>query len=402
MSGSAINCGWVTENLLAGNRGELSGAETRSLDDHVSTCDDCRHERDGMALLREAIDSIPMLEPAAGSFSNLKEMIEKGQPAAAQPRRGVLFSPLFYGAGALVAAAAVFLLYLLPSSPTPPAPLTPVAGSLTADGTPVAAGVGFTPAPGSRIVADTLALVAFAAPRAGELTLAAGTTLTCLSEGRYRIDRGRMLAEISPGEGTLTFETPMGGVEVTGTIFDLDLTDGTLILSVLRGAVVLRTGDKPVRLDSGTAITVTAAGIAGTPRRVDPDATRRWCSSPTARLVAEPGRLLLTLSNETVRPLAVKPWDPSVGVYALRVEGQEYAEDLKLVEAMLIRRPGERGHILTLAPGEAWEIAIDPRKLGLSPGIYGISAVYSPYTTDLPDDAWRGVLVSPPVVVEVP
>jgi len=156
------------------------------------------------------------------------------------------------------------------------------------------------------------------------------------------------------------------------------------------------TGDEPVRVVSGTAVTVMPGGTPGAARPVDPDQVRRWCTAPTALLTALPDRLLLTLTNETVRPLVVKPYDPSVGVYALRVEGPEGPEDLKVQGAMLLDRPPAESRAMTLAPGAAYEFAIDPGKLGLSPGRYAVRAVYNPYTKDLPEGAWRGVLLSPP------
>jgi len=413
MSGNAMNCDWSSENLLAGYREELSEPDSRSLTNHLDHCEHCRNDRQEMVLLQEAIASIPEIEPAAGSFDALKSAIQEESAMAGPTGRGRLL--LFGGALAAAAAAVLaFVLFLLP--PSPPARLTSREGLLTVDGASVAKGTEFTPASGSRLVTGSLALVAFAAPRAGEFTLGKGTKVTCISEGRFRLEAGRLLAEIRPdirvGAGGVAIETSFGTVEVTGTTFDLDLTTGNLIVSVLNGAVTLRTGDKPVRVDSGTAVTVLPGGQPGPPQPVDPYRVRRWCSTPTARLEASPTHACLTfiLTNETVRPLAIKPYDPSVGVYALRIErvgiermGAGGAEDVKLQEAMLtVGVPdGPPDTARTLKPGETYELAIDPSKLGLSPGSYTVRAVYNPYTKDLPAGAWRGVLISPPADLTV-
>jgi FtsP/CotA-like multicopper oxidase with cupredoxin domain len=57
------------------------------------------------------------------------------------------------------------------------------------------------------------------------------------------------------------------------------------------------------------------------------------------------------------------------------------------------RRPGDPTSV-TLEPGERYELALDPKKLGLSPGAYRVTAVYHPY--DLPEDAWRGTRETEP------
>jgi len=394
MSGNVVPCDWSSENLLAGYREELSEPDSRSLTTHLEDCPRCRDDRQEMILLARALNSFPEIEPAADSFAALTAKIAKEDSIAGPIGRGVLLSL----GGALVAAAAAVLLFvfLLPSPS--PAPLTSLAGQLTVNGAPVAKGTEFTPAKGARIVTGSLALLTCAAPRAGEFVLSKGTKVTCVSEGCFRIEAGRILAEIQPGDGSFTFETRMGTVEVEGTTFDLDLTSGNLVLSVLTGAVTLRTGETPVRVSSGTSVTVSPGGNPGPAQPIDPDLVRRWCETPTARLVVSPARLLLVLANDTVRPLVLKPYDPSVGVYALRIDGHGGAEDVKLQEGMLIgRSPGRPpAAALTLPPGEAYEIAIDPAKLGLSPGSYTVRAVYNPYTKDLPPGAWRGVLISPP------
>lgn len=397
MSGQTTSCSWSSENLLAGYRGELSDLESDQLNTHLADCPACRSENDDMAFLSEAIAALPEIQPAEESFGAIRMRIQETDAPAGPPRRGRLLA--FIGSG-LAAAIALLFVYLLPSPP--PSPLTVLAGDVTLDGN--AATGEISPAKGAAIDAETIALLSVALPRAAEITLAKGARLTCLAEGEWRLDKGRALFEVSPGSGDITVRTTYGDVRVEGTMFDLDLTDEGLTVSVLRGVVSLRTGDQPVRVDSGTAVMVAKAGNPGAPIPVDADRVLRWNRAPTSTLDLSADLLRFTLANETVRPLAVKPFDPAVGVYSLRIEASDGTYEVKLQSAMLADTPaGAPGRpAVTLKPGEDYRLAIDPRRLSLSPGDYRVSVVYTPYTKDLPEDAWRGVLISPPVRLRVP
>ena len=57
------------------------------------------------------------------------------------------------------------------------------------------------------------------------------------------------------------------------------------------------------------------------------------------------------------------------------------------------RRPGDPNEIV-LEPGDSYVLRVDPRRLGLAPGVYRLRAVYHPY--DLPAHAWRGVKETEP------
>jgi hypothetical protein len=252
---------------------------------------------------------------------------------------------------------------------------------------------------GEVLVARGLVRVRTDLARKVEMILAPGTRFEIVGDREVNLLAGRVLAKVLPGDGDLAFRFPAGTVEVTGTLFDLDLDEDRAVLAVLEGAVLLRTGDEPVRLDSGRAITIPRGGPPTAPVAADPWRVRAWCSTPTPRLSFSDGLLTFTLENDTPTTLLVKSLDPGSADYSLQVEGEAPRRVTGAMVRAGAREPGKDA-FRSLAPGERYHLVIDARSLGLPRGTWRVSAVYRPYG-DMPRDAWRGNLVSPPCVVTI-
>jgi hypothetical protein len=171
---------------------------------------------------------------------------------------------------------------------------------------------------------------------------------------------------------------------------------------VVEGQVRVRTGDEPVLLLQGNTLTFGPGISMPSPSPVDPWRIHDWLSAPTASLDLEEGLLRLTLRNDSVLPIAVKPFNPAAAAYSLLASGPDLNLPLKIQESML--RSAARGvhdrEIVTLQPGERYDLLLDPGALGLPEGTWRVSAVYKPYPP-LPENLWRGHLKTEARTIEI-
>ena len=115
----------------------------------------------------------------------------------------------------------------------------------------------------------------------------------------------------------------------------------------------------------------------------------------------------MTLVNENVSPIVIRPFRPDSAAYLLEMQGPDGTIPLKVQAALLARDapPSGAKDTLTLAPGMPYRIEIDSKRLSgdlkkkLPAGRYRVSAVYEAY--DMPAGAWRGVVKSKPREIEV-
>ena len=429
MKARGVSCGEGSADLLAGFRGELTPPGAEDLRSHLAACPVCTEEDAGMRALAAALDLLPTLEPSGDSWSRMRRMIEADVPPVRPVRRslrGVL--PMVFAAG--LAAAALLLAFLVPSSPA--ATLRPHAGDISVNGERLAGprpadDAGMDLAPGTVIAAATLSRLSLGASREMDLTLAAGTRLVVGDRETLRLERGRILARVGQGPDPVAFQAAGGTVIVTGTVFDLFVGgDGaypgvatpaggaamTATVTVIEGEVEVRAGEKPARVIHGMSYTWPEGGKAPNPVPADPWRARDWCRAPTPGLSLSGGLLRLTLTNETVSPLSLKPFDPASASYYLRldrksVETDRHPMDLKVQEGMVVEggRRSDEPEILTLAPGDSIHLTIDLgridlRALGVPAGSYAVRVLYRPYPP-LPADAWRGRLEAGPVTLRV-
>jgi len=413
MSSGPTHCEIGKDDLLADQRGELAEAESAQLATHVSDCPVCREEKDEMVRTAGLFDRLPEVIPSTDSWSRMLVKIEdvrneEGEAPANDRRRLFSFPSALKLVLPLAAAALLVALFLTSRK----SEITPRAGEITVDGAAVRLGDPAEIGPDAVVAAAGLARLTLLSRRRIETTLGPDSRLVHLSPGRLRLETGRMLADVRPGSGEVTVEFPGGVLTVAGTVFGISIGTGQaggsaaeteVEVSVIEGEVTVTAGGRTVTVVAGTALTVPAGGPPTSAAAADPWRVRDWCSAPTATLEVTSDRLLLTLSNHTVSPLVVMPFDPAEAAYAVKFEGEDgRARELKVQDAMVSeggRVSGEPA-FLSLAPGESYRLAIDLDGLPpLSPGAYRVSAVYKPYRgsgpSDWPRDAWRGIRETP-------
>jgi ferric-dicitrate binding protein FerR (iron transport regulator) len=394
MDPKRMTCQESSGNLFARFRKELSPAVSNQLDGHLTGCATCREEEAEIASLQRMISSLPAVEPSPDSWSRLRMRIGKPAPAPSRKPAGRL---VVLAAGLAAAVAAACLLILFPPS-APRTTLTAGPGGLSLNGAPVTPGRPVGIEPGAVLGAEGMSLATLSLSRSITVILAAGTKIEALPAGHLRLQEGRAFVEVAKGSAPFRFYA--GGdtyVEVTGTAFDLsrNVGDPTATVAVANGEVQVWTGKSPVRVIPGQSLRFGPEPGSLAPSPVDPERIADWCRAPTILLTRDTDSLRITLRNDTVRPLGVQAFDPQKAVYSLSIEGPEIRLPVKIQERM-VRTPSPPGReIRTLAPGESYDLLLDPETLALTRGTYRVRAVYKPYPP-LPDDIWHG----PPLKTE--
>ncbi len=391
MDPKSMTCLESSGNLLARFRQELSTADSEEIEGHLAHCRACRLEVDEIESLDGLISSLPEVEPSTDSWSRMLMMIEAEEtPIPKRRGRGRLI------ALASILAAACLLLLMLPTAKT--STLIAGPGEILLNGAPVSQGDRVELPRDASIEARTMSLVGLTVARPISMVLAAGTRIVRLPDGNLRLLDGRAHVTVVPGEHPVRFYA-VGDtyVEVTGTVFDL-LVDGqgtTATVAVAKGRVRVWTGKLPVLVIQGQSLTFGPDTAPAKPVAAESGRLRDWCSTPTASLSRDADLLRLTLSNDTVQPLKVVPFDPHQAVYSLLIEGPEIRLPVKIQERMVRGMRASKREFRTLAPGESYDLLIDSSALDLARGTYRVSAVYKPYPS-MPDDVWHG----PPLTTE--
>ncbi len=393
MAPKAMTCQESSGNLLARFRQELSSADSLEIEAHLENCGACRAEEAGIAGLAELISSLPEVDPSAGSWSRMLMMIEESETVT--PVRGNRGRLIALSAVLAAALAAGLLLILLPASPHT---LTAGPGEITLNGAPVKPGSPIEFEDGAVIEAGRMALATLTLTRSISMVMEAGTRVRALPGGHLRLLSGRIFVEVDgSGDPIRFYAVGDTAVEVTGTAFDLirNARDPAATVTVAEGTVRVFTGRTPVAVRKGQSFTFGPGQSSFAPSAVDPKRTADWCSTPTILLSRDGDLLRLTIRNDTVRPLAVKPFDPHLAAYSLLVEGQEIRLPVKIQERMVRSPVPADQEIRTLDPGAGYDLLLDPKSLGLQGGTYRIRAVYKPYPP-LPAEVWHG----PPLTTE--
>jgi hypothetical protein len=222
-----VNCEEALAVLCASLDGEAARKELAAARRHLAGCESCRAE---FAIIRR-------------TENLLTAERERREVWGAGPRRArrVLGWTAIAAAAALLLAAAGTL--WLRGDPNLPG-VTAVRGEVLLGERP--AQVGDSPGEGESLVARGRGSALVVEYEDGTaLTLGGDSELICVrahASGRsYRLKRGRVLAEVTPGSGGLEITAAAGRVEVLGTIFEVQLGKDASAMSVAvaRGAVRL-------------------------------------------------------------------------------------------------------------------------------------------------------------------
>lgn len=112
-----MNCQWTHARLSAYVDGELGGAETLRLREHLRSCPGCAREVEDLRSIKAMLGTLSEPEPVAG----FEERLVAAVFAAPAPRRAAGFRFTWVAASAMAAAAATFLILQL-IAPSPSAP----------------------------------------------------------------------------------------------------------------------------------------------------------------------------------------------------------------------------------------------------------------------------------------
>ena len=214
-----FDCDEARRCLDGRDAGTLEADEDAALDVHMAVCEDCRSS----AALFERVGETLQQAPLPPLSPELEARLLSGDPVLAPADESLV-------RWVVVAAAAVFALFLLwPNSPPPPSPVVEAPPSPTA--APPA-----QPAP----FVDTLP----GATDGTALYLAAGAEVDVITntaaEARFRLRRGHVVALVgsnAPGF-RFTVETPEAAVVAKGTIFAVTVPDdGSETYRVVEGTV---------------------------------------------------------------------------------------------------------------------------------------------------------------------
>lgn len=112
-----MNCQWTHSRLSAYVDGELGGAETLRLREHLRSCPGCAREVEALRAIKAMLGTLSEPEPVAG----FEERLVAAVFAAPAPRRKPALRLTWMAASAMAAAAATLLvLQLIAPSPTAP------------------------------------------------------------------------------------------------------------------------------------------------------------------------------------------------------------------------------------------------------------------------------------------
>lgn len=304
------SCSQVNSLFQAYIDGELGGAETRILEEHLSSCGACRREigeqRACTERMVEALSDqrlvwgirarvlahLPEMEPAPHMHSHPTD------PQHTRPRGNNLPWAVLGMAAAIVLVATAFLYN--GNTESARAVSNPVGMVAFSDGNGVlrmAAGddeyeraaLKSLVAPGDRFETLSDGRLAFALIGASLVKVNHGSELLVEDNRRIRVDRGETFFDVGRDRRKFSVDTPAGEILVVGTSFLVDALPDSTVLTVASGYVLVRNGLGKSAVSAGQQLTIARGEAPGAPIAVDVAPLIAWADA----IVPDPAAMAL-------------------------------------------------------------------------------------------------------------
>ena len=439
-----MTCDEAGPDVVALAFGALSAGEAANVEAHLASCEPCRAELAASKRLVCATRDAPAAEPPAGGLDRLlvafraerdagavRAVTDVPPPAAMRrSRRARILSfaiPLAAAASILVAVVlrsqaheARVLAgsgFFIAAGAAPDAGLALRDGSAEfefAEGDEIASGAGKLSVridlePGTGATAPDRP-----PPGRVELTLQPGARIVRRSSADLDLVAGAVVVVAGPLAEPLTIHAGTGYATVKGTRFTAWTTESRLVVAVAEGTVDLGRDDGPSEsLTAGEEGLVDAQRLLE--RSADGHRPGEGFLTPRAhvRVEAAPEQRPGDPVHETLHvwldvgdggPVSILPFDDSEPRFLLRLKGDDgRVREVKLQRAMLeAAAPAVTARTWRLDTGRAYDLAVEPKALGLTPGRYEASLRYMSYRARSDGAEWLGVVESDPVTFEVP
>ena len=257
--------------------------------------------------------------------------------------------------------------------------------------------------------------MAIGPPVAATVVLGGGTRLRLVGNGGGRaveLLEGLAWFEPAPPDGKAadpalraTLRVRAGSLEVEGrgAHFTLERrANGSAVVCIEAGVAVLRSGGAEAVVSGPARVDVPDGGKPGEAVPAEPSDAAGWFARPEVLLERQPGELIVTLRPEVPFPLRIAPFDRFDPLFTFLAERPGRPPlTLVLKPEMQLRPPppGDADGAFLLSASRSSRISVDPGALGLEPGRYALSAVYTAHRVG---GLWRGTRSSKPVELDVP
>jgi hypothetical protein len=310
----------ATRSLLTDYvKNELTRAEADDVASHLNTCENCRSNeaeiRKNFGLLRLA--AAPAPSDALWSRINASiDRIEAGEEVEARPAASVWVWRGMAIAAMLLIAVSVSLLFNhsgLHDSNTVVARLDRMGPGVTiyrmTGQERLAMKEGGTLGQGETLVMDPGAAAIFSIEGVGRFRVAGGSTLRMTGPRAIQLEKGELIADITPGGKGFEISAPQARATVLGTLFRVCAADERTALTVARGSVKFSNKAGEVEVKAGFQSAAVAGKSPAAPLELAADAAdwdlfRSVAPGPRVELVLEeasagkPVPFQITLSSD--------------------------------------------------------------------------------------------------------
>ncbi|KAF0244907.1 MAG: hypothetical protein FD180_2128 [Planctomycetota bacterium] len=260
---------------------ELTRSEADDVAAHLNTCENCRSNeaeiRKNFGLLRLA--TAPKPSDALWARINASvDRIEAGEGLEAPVRSAAwVWRGMAIAATLLIALSAVMLINHQgsPDSPAvarldrmgPGVIIYRITGTERQTMKP-----GATLAQGETLVMDPGAAAIFTIDGVGRFRVAGGSTLRIAGPRAIQLEKGELVADITPGGKGFEIAAPQARATVQGTLFRVCATDDRTALTVARGSVKFHNGSGSVNVMAGFQSAAVAGKSPAAPLELAADA----------------------------------------------------------------------------------------------------------------------------------